>query len=64
MNIEPIGVLVFILCLGWGVGRSVFNAEAEFVSVQRQLETAPSGLDVAVRHVPAAAVAGRHLRLR
>jgi phosphoserine phosphatase RsbU/P len=72
INIEPIGVLVFILCLGWGVGRSVFNAEAEFVSVQRQLETArqiqlsllprripkPPGLDVAVRYVPAAAVAG------
>jgi phosphoserine phosphatase RsbU/P len=72
VNIEPIGVLVFILCLGWGLGRSVFNAEAEFVSVQRQLETArdiqlsllprrvpkPSGLDVAVRYLPAAAVAG------
>jgi hypothetical protein len=72
VNVEPIGVLVFILCLGWGVGRSVFHAEAEFVSVQRQLETAreiqlsllprripkPSGLDVAVRCVPATAVAG------
>jgi len=72
VNVEPIGVLVFILCLGWGVGRSVFHAEAEFISVQRQLETArdiqrsllprriprPPGLDVAVRYVPAAAVAG------
>jgi sigma-B regulation protein RsbU (phosphoserine phosphatase) len=72
VNIEPIGVLVFILCLGYAVGRSVFRAEAEFVSVQRELDIArriqlsllpariptPSGLDVAVRYVPAAAVAG------
>jgi sigma-B regulation protein RsbU (phosphoserine phosphatase) len=72
VNVEPIGVLVFILCLGYAVARSVFRAEAEFVSVQRELEIArgiqlsllpgripkPSGLDVAVRYVPAAAVAG------
>jgi phosphoserine phosphatase RsbU/P len=72
VNIEPIGVLVFILCLGYALARSVFRAEAEFVSVQRELETArqiqssllprrvptPSGLDVAVRYVPMAAVAG------
>jgi len=72
VNVEPIGVLVFILCLGYAVGRSVFRAEAELVSVQRELEIArkiqlsllperipkPSGLDVAVRYVPAAAVAG------
>jgi len=72
VNIESIGVLVFILCLGYAVVRSVFRAEAEFVSVQRELETArqiqrsllpqqipkPSGLDLAVRYVPMAAVAG------
>jgi sigma-B regulation protein RsbU (phosphoserine phosphatase) len=72
LNVEPIGVLVFILCLGYAVLRSVFRSEAEFVSVQRELETArriqrsllpgriptPPGLDVAVRYVPAAAVAG------
>jgi sigma-B regulation protein RsbU (phosphoserine phosphatase) len=72
VNIEPIGVLVFILCLGYALGRSVFRAEAEFISVQRELETARqiqssllprraptrSGLDVAVRYVPMAAVAG------
>jgi hypothetical protein len=65
VNIEPIGVLVFILCLGYALGRSVFRAEAEFVSVQRELERArqiqlsllprrvpsPAGLDVAVRCV-------------
>jgi len=72
VNIEPIGVLAFILCLGYAVLRSVFRAEAEFVSVQRELETArgiqlsllpgriptPSGLDLAVRYLPAATVAG------
>jgi phosphoserine phosphatase RsbU/P len=72
VNIEGIGVLVFILCLGFALGRSVFRAEAEFVSVQHELETArqiqssllprrvpaPPGLDVAVRYVPMAAVAG------
>src|SRR5262249_5855435 len=72
VNIEPIGVLVFILCLAYAVVRSVFRAEAEFAGVQRELETAraiqlsllpgripkPFGLDVAVRYMPAAAVAG------
>ena len=40
LNIEPFGVLIFILCLAYALGRSVFRAEAEFVSVQRELETA------------------------
>jgi len=72
VNIEPIGVLVFVVCLGYAVARSVFRAEADFISVQRELETARQiqasllpqrlpkslGLDVAVRYVPMAAVAG------
>ena len=72
LDIEPIGVLVFILCLGYAVSRSAFRAEADFVGVQRELETArqiqssllprqvprPAGLDVAVRYVPMTAVAG------
>jgi sigma-B regulation protein RsbU (phosphoserine phosphatase) len=72
VNIEPIGVLVFVMCLGYAVARSVFRKEADFVGVQRELETArqiqashlprrvprPLGLDVAVRYVPMAAVAG------
>ena len=72
LNIEPFGVLIFILCLAYALGRSVFRAEAEFVSVQRELETArqiqssllprrvptPSSLDIAVRYVPMTAVAG------
>src|SRR5262245_11757455 len=72
VNIEPIGVLVFVLCLGYAVARSVFQAEADFLSVQRELDTArqiqasllprrvpkPQNLDVAVRYVPMTAVAG------
>jgi sigma-B regulation protein RsbU (phosphoserine phosphatase) len=72
LNIEAIGVFIFIVCLGYAVGRSVLHAEAELASVQRELETArqiqysllppqvpkPPGLDLAVRYVPAAAVAG------
>jgi sigma-B regulation protein RsbU (phosphoserine phosphatase) len=72
LNLEPLGVLVFVLCLGHAVVRSVVRNEAEFVSVQRELDTArriqssllprhmPSvpGLDIAVRYVPMTAVAG------
>ena len=71
-NIEPIGMLVFVLCLGYVVLRTVFRSQADFAVVQRELETArriqtsllprqlprlPS-LDVAVRFVPMTAVAG------
>lgn len=72
VNIEPIGVLFFVLCLAYALVRSVFRAEAEFVSVQRELEQArqiqssllpqqvprPPGLELAVRYVPMTAVAG------
>jgi phosphoserine phosphatase RsbU/P len=71
-NIEPIGMLVFVVCLGYAVARSVFRAEAEYAGVQRELETArriqssllpreipqQSDLDIAVRFVPMTAVAG------
>lgn len=71
-NIEPVGMLFFVLCLGYAVVRSVFRAETEFAGVQRELETARriqssllprqipkhSGLDLAVRFVPVTAVAG------
>ncbi len=71
-NIEPIGMLVFVVCLGYAVVRTVFHAEAEFAGVQRELETArriqssllprqipqQSRLDIAVRFVPMTAVAG------
>ena len=39
-NVEPIGMLFFVLCLGYAVVRSVFRAETEFAGVQRELETA------------------------
>ena len=71
-NIEPIGMIVFVLCLGYAVVRTVLRAEAAFAGVQRELETArriqssllprqiprQSGLDIAVRFVPMTAVAG------
>ena len=71
-NVEPIGMLCFVVCLGYAVVRSVFRAETEFASVQRELETArriqmsllphqvpqDADLDVAVRFVPMTAVAG------
>jgi serine phosphatase RsbU (regulator of sigma subunit) len=65
-------MLVFVLCLGYALGRSLVRAETEFAGVQRELETArriqssllprripeQSGLDIAVRFVPMTAVAG------
>ena len=69
---EPIGMLVFVLCLAYAVVRAAFRAEAEFAGVQRELETARRiqlsllprklpehpGLDIAARFVPMTAVAG------
>jgi sigma-B regulation protein RsbU (phosphoserine phosphatase) len=71
-NVEPIGMLFFVVCLGYAVVRSVFRAETEFAGVQRELETARRiqmsllprqipkhlDLDIAVRFVPMTAVAG------
>lgn len=71
-NIESVGMLLFVVCLGYTVVGSVFRAETEFAGVQRELETARriqlsllprrvpglQGLDVAVRFVPMAAVGG------
>ena len=71
-NVEPIGILFFVLCLGYTVVASVFRAETEFAGVQRELETARriqssllprqipkhADLDIAVRFVPMTAVAG------
>ena len=72
VDIEAIGVLIFVVCLGFALGRSVFRAETELVGMQRELEQARqiqtsllprgvptrAGLDVAVRYVPMTAVAG------
>ncbi len=72
VNLEPIGVLAFIVALGYGVVGSVIRNEAELVAVQRELETARqiqatllprvlpqvAGLDLAARYIPMTAVAG------
>jgi hypothetical protein len=71
-NIEPLGMLFFVVCLGYAVVRSVFRAENDFAAVQRELQTARRiqlsllprqipkhpGLDIAARFVPVTAVAG------
>ena len=72
VNLEPVGVLIFVLALGYGVIGSVVRGEAELLAVQRELEAArviqrsllpreaprARGLDVAVQFVPMSAVAG------
>ena len=72
VNLEPIGVLAFMVLLGYGVVASVIRNEAELVAVQRELETARqiqatllprelpqvAGLDLAARYIPMTAVAG------
>jgi len=72
VNLEPVGVFVFVTALGYGVVGSVVRSETEFLAVQRELATARriqtallpdqppdvAGLDVAVRYVPMTAVAG------
>jgi len=72
VNVEPVGVLIFVTALAYGVIGTVFRGEAELLAVQRELETARRiqrsllprepervrGLDVAVRYLPMTAVAG------
>ena len=71
-NVEPVGVFVFLVCLGYAVVGSVFAREAALLAVNRELETArqiqvallPRGVprlshvDLAVRYLPMTAVAG------
>ena len=72
VNLEPVGVLVFVVALAYGVVGTVVRGEAELLAVQRELETArriqrsllpreaprARGLDVAVKYLPMNAVAG------
>ena len=72
INLEPIGVLFFVICLGHVVLLGVFRREAALASVERELATARRiqasllprttpdvpGIDVAARYVPMTAVAG------
>ncbi|MEP6916751.1 MAG: PP2C family protein-serine/threonine phosphatase, partial [Acidobacteriota bacterium] len=71
-NLEPIGVLCFVLCLGYVVALGVFRREAALASVERELvmarriqasllpRTTPAvaGFDLAAHYVPMTAVAG------
>jgi sigma-B regulation protein RsbU (phosphoserine phosphatase) len=72
VDLEPIGVLVFLAALGYGVVVNVFQSEAQLAAVQRELETASEiqrsllppalptidRLGMAVEYVPMASVAG------
>jgi hypothetical protein len=72
VNLEPVGVLVFVVALAYGVVGNVVRGEAELMAVRRELETAREiqqsllprdvphirGLDVAVQFIPMTAVAG------
>jgi sigma-B regulation protein RsbU (phosphoserine phosphatase) len=72
INLEPVGVFVFMACLGYGVVGSVLRREAELVAMHRELDTArhiqtallprelPSvpRIDIAVQYLPMTAVAG------
>jgi sigma-B regulation protein RsbU (phosphoserine phosphatase) len=72
IDLEPVGVLVFVVALAYGVVGTVVRGEAELLAVQRELKTAREiqrsllpqeaprmpGLDVAVEFVPMTAVAG------
>ncbi|HEX7181470.1 MAG TPA: PP2C family protein-serine/threonine phosphatase [Thermoanaerobaculia bacterium] len=72
LNAEWIGFLIFLGILGWVAARRTFDTQRRFTAIQQELETARRiqasilpgepprvpGLDVAMRYVPAADVAG------
>jgi sigma-B regulation protein RsbU (phosphoserine phosphatase) len=72
VNIEPVGVFLFVAALGFGVVGSVFRTEAELLAVQRELQTArriqasllprvlpnAAGIHLAARYLPMTSVAG------
>jgi phosphoserine phosphatase RsbU/P len=71
-NVEPIGFLVFVCCLGYLAAFRTYSNEQRLLSIQKELEIARqiqcsilprevprvAGLDIAARYVPTAAVAG------
>lgn len=71
-NAESVGILVLIGGLGWVAARRVFASEENLAAIRQELETARRiqaailpeapprlpGVDLAVRYVPAAEVAG------
>ena len=72
INLEPIGVFIFVALLGYSVVSTVFRREATLLAVERELQTARRiqmsllpgelpklpGLDLAARYLPMTAVAG------
>jgi sigma-B regulation protein RsbU (phosphoserine phosphatase) len=72
LDAEWIGFLLFLCILGWIAARRILDAQRRLSSIEQELETARSiqasilpgapprvpGLDVAVRYLPAASVAG------
>jgi len=72
LDAEWVGFLFFLCILGWIAARRVVTAQRRLSNIEQELETARSiqasilpgqpprvpGLDVAVRYVPAASVAG------
>jgi sigma-B regulation protein RsbU (phosphoserine phosphatase) len=72
INIEPVGVFIFVVTLGYAVVERAFRQEAELLAVQRELDTARriqmglmpkevprvDGLELAAHYVPMTAVAG------
>ena len=72
INLEPVGVAIFVSSLAYGVVGITVRNEAEYFAIQRELDTARQiqatllprkapkirGLDVAVQYVPMASVAG------
>jgi sigma-B regulation protein RsbU (phosphoserine phosphatase) len=71
-GLEPVGVLLFIFGLGWIAARRLFDSQQRLAALRQELETARriqasilpaeppqiAGLDIAMRYVPAADVAG------
>jgi phosphoserine phosphatase RsbU/P len=72
INLEPVGVAIFVTSLAYGVVGIALRNEAQYLAIQRELDTARQiqttllpreapkvrGLDVAVQYVPMTAVAG------
>ncbi len=71
-NLEPVGLLIFICCLGFIVAVRIFQNEKSLITLEHELETARQiqsfilprkmaqikGLEIAARYVPIATMAG------
>ncbi|MCP3959318.1 MAG: PP2C family protein-serine/threonine phosphatase [bacterium] len=72
LDLEPVGLLILVGCLGWAGARQIFANERQLLAIENELETARSiqasilphsmpeiaGLRVAARYLPASSVAG------